>query len=85
MFRRPTPPPPRVVPPESHEARLRALGYLLDQRGYDRHGLCILEVDDGFEVNGLAPRLGPPTVDQQTASIGDDELRAAIAALQATP
>ncbi len=85
MFRRPTPSPPRVVPPESHEARLRALGYLLDQRGYDQHGLCILEAEGGFEINGLPPRLGPPAVDQQSTYFTADELRAAIAALQAMP
>ncbi len=38
---------------ETNERRLRALGYLLDQRGYEREGLCILAVGDGFEVSGL--------------------------------
>jgi hypothetical protein len=54
MFRRNQPPREgRTVPDGSNEARLRALGHLLDQRGYDGRGLCILEVADGFEVTGL--------------------------------
>lgn len=54
MFRRNQPPRAgRAVPDESIEARLRALGYLLDQRGYSTQGLCILEVASGFEVTGL--------------------------------
>ncbi len=36
-----------------HEVRLRALGHLLDERGYELAGLCILTVRDGFEVTGL--------------------------------
>lgn len=31
-----------------HEVRLRALGHLLDERGYELGGLCILTVGDGF-------------------------------------
>lgn len=36
-----------------HETRLRALGHLLDERGYERDGLCILTVGEDFEVTGL--------------------------------
>ena len=36
-----------------HEQRLCALGHLLDQRGYERDGLCVLAVGEGFEVSGL--------------------------------
>ena len=43
----------RTPPPATHELRLRALGRLLDQRGYSRDGLCILAIEDGFAVSGL--------------------------------
>jgi hypothetical protein len=38
---------------DSHEQRLRALGRLLDERRYERDGLCIIAVGDGFAVSGL--------------------------------
>ena len=63
MFRRPPLPPPAssTPPPDSHEARLRALGRLLDRRGYAAHGLCILEVAGELVVNGLPTRPGEAT------------------------
>ncbi len=85
IFRRQPSATPRVVPPESLETRLRALGYLLDQRGYGHRGLCILEADDGFEINGLPAPGAPPIIEQRTTYIAAEELRAAIAALAATP
>jgi hypothetical protein len=42
-----------VAPATSLEARLAALGRLLDERGYAFEGLCVLAVNDGFEVYGL--------------------------------
>ncbi len=36
-----------------HESRLRALGHLLDERRYERDGLCLLAVGGDFEVTGL--------------------------------
>ena len=72
MFRR-KPPAPRA---ESNEARLRALGYLLDQHGYVTEGLCILEVGGGFEVTGLrVPARGAAyDLTQQTVHIPASEL-----------
>jgi hypothetical protein len=83
MFRKPPPPTPRAVPPESHEARLRALGALLDRRGYATEGLCILEVAGEFVVSGLAVHPGQPLHDGPTLTetIGAAELAAALAAL----
>jgi hypothetical protein len=43
-----------------HEARLRALGQLLDDLGYLEDGLVVLAVADGLEVTGLR-RVPPPT------------------------
>ena len=37
----------------SIEARLPAIGYLLDRQGYIAPGLCILGVEEGFVVHGL--------------------------------
>ena len=42
-----------VAPVNSLEARLAALGRLLDERDYAFEGLCVLAVNDGFEVYGL--------------------------------
>lgn len=83
MFRKPPSPIARVVPPDSHEARLRALGILLDQRGYAAHGLCILEVGGDLVVNGLPVRSGEATfaAANQTETITAAELAAIIAAL----
>lgn len=79
MFRRNQPPrAERAIPDGSNEARLRALGYLLDQRGYSPRGLCILEVGDGFEVTGLKlPALG-----QHTEHIPAADLAALVAQLR---
>ncbi len=38
---------------DTHEQRLRALGRLLDERRYERDGLCIIAVGDGFAVTGM--------------------------------
>lgn len=71
-------------PKERHEQRLRALGQLLDRRGYERDGLCILAVDGGFEITGLrVPERGAaydlaPQTDRVTAA----ELDAALARLR---
>jgi len=92
MFRHKPPepapaPPPRVVPDDSVEARLRALGYLLDRRGYVAQGLCVLEVDDGFEVNALkVPQSGAIYgLVQQTETIRAVEITTMVAQLRATP
>ena len=53
IFRRKPPSAGRELP-ASHELRLRALGRLLDQRGYSGTGLCILAVEGGFAVSGLS-------------------------------
>lgn len=67
-----------------HEARLRALGYLLDERGYELAGLCILTVGDGFEVTGLrVPQRGAAyDLEQHTEMIEVEELAAIIAQLR---
>ena len=76
IFRR-TPATPRA---ESNEARLRALGVLLDRHGYVTEGLCILEVGGGFEVTGLTiPERGAVhELTQQTRHIPPSELTATI-------
>jgi hypothetical protein len=70
--------------PESNEARLRALGVLLDRRGYQSEGLCLLEVNGGFEVTGLTiPERGAYDLAQRTEHISVAELDAAIKQLTA--
>lgn len=68
----------------SHELRLRALGRLLGERGYEVAGLCILTVSDGFEVTGLrVPQRGAAyDLEQHTELIGGEELEAVMAQLR---
>jgi len=78
MFRKreaPAPPPD----PGSHEARLRALGRLLDRHGYAAHGLCILEVAGDLVVSGLPVRPGEATF--AATSRTETIVAAALAAL----
>jgi hypothetical protein len=67
-----------------HEIRLRALGHLLDERGYELSGLCILTVGEGFEVTGLrVPQRGAAyDLEQHTESIAAEELTAVVAQLR---
>jgi len=67
-----------------HEARLRALGYLLDERGYELAGLCILTVGDSFEVTGLrVPQRGAAyDLEQRTEVIEAEELATVTARLR---
>ena len=48
---------------QQHEARLRALGYLLAKKGYLEDGLALIALGDGFSVTGLrrppAPQSNP--------------------------
>ena len=89
MFRRQAPPPAKATASardtDSAQARLEALGYLLDQGGYTTRGLCILEVDGGFLVNGLktSERSAVPDLEQVAENIGPDEIARAIAQLNA--
>ena len=89
MFRRQPPPPGRPTAPardpDSAQARLEALGYLLDRGGYTTRGLCILEVDGGFLVNGLktAERGAVPDLEQAAENFGPDEIARTIAQLNA--
>ena len=82
MFRRRAPGPRRR---ESNEARLRALGVLLDRRGYQPDGLCLLEVNGGFEVTGLTvPERGAAyDLAQRSEHISATELDATIEQLKA--
>ncbi|MGN6363072.1 MAG: hypothetical protein ACTHNK_22080 [Thermomicrobiales bacterium] len=86
MFRKPPLPTRPTMRSDTHEARLRALGYLLDQRGYAAHGLCILAVEDGFEVTGLLAKDGVGMLERepQAETITVDELAAALAGMQST-
>ena len=43
----------RTFDENSIEARLQAIGYLLDRQGYIAPGLCILGVEQGYVVHGL--------------------------------
>ncbi len=89
MFRRQPPQPAKSAAPprdpDSAQARLEALGYLLDRGGYTTRGLCILEVDGGFLVNGLktAERGAAPDLEQVAENIGPDEIARTIAQLGA--
>jgi len=70
IFRRP--------PRDTHERRLRALGLLLDERGYERDGLCILAIDGGFSVTGLQvpPRGATYDLVQHTETVSTAEIEA---------
>lgn len=69
---------------ENNEARLRALGVLLDRRGYQPEGLCLLEVNGGFEVTGLTiPERGAAyDLAQRSEHISAADLDAAIKQLK---
>lgn len=70
---------------DSVEARLRALGHLLDARGYRAEGLCILAVEDGFVVNGMkVPERGAAySLAQEGETIEGAEVAATLAQLRA--
>lgn len=73
IFRRP--------PRDTHERRLRALGLLLDERGYERDGLCILAIEGGFAVTGLrVPTRGAAyDLAQHTETVSIAEIEALMA------
>ncbi len=74
----------REQPTIGHEERLHSLGTLLDKRGYERDGLCILAVDGGYEVTGLRiPQRGAAyDLEQQTEFFATADLdRLALDAL----
>lgn len=73
IFRRP--------PRDTHERRLRALGLLLDERGYERDGLCILAIEGGFSVTGLRipPRGTHHDLVQHTETVSTAEVEALAA------
>jgi hypothetical protein len=81
MFRKREEPAARRPLPGSHEARLRALGLLLDRAGYADHGLCILEVAGDFVVSGLLVQPGQATfaATARTETITAAELAAVVA------
>jgi hypothetical protein len=66
----------REQPTIGHEERLRALGTLLDERGYERDGLCILSLAGGYEVTGLrVPQRGAAyDLEQQTELFANTDL-----------
>ena len=66
---------------DTHERRLRALGLLLDERGYERDGLCVLAIDGGFSVTGLRvpPRGSQYDLAQHTETIRAEEVEAVAA------
>lgn len=72
---------PRDFREDSVEARLRALGHLLDARGYRAEGLCVLAVDDGFFINGMKiPERGAAySLAQEGETIEGAEIAAALA------
>lgn len=83
MFRKQSPSVSRKPAPDSHEARLRALGILLDRGGYAAHGLCILEVAGDLVVSGLPVQPGVATFAaiSRTETITAAELATVIATL----
>ena len=80
MFRRETTP-KLPCDEESLEVRLGALGRFLDARGYAADGLCVLGVDGGFVVDGVArPGRGAAA---RPAQQGDEVTAAELAAVLA--
>jgi len=80
IFRRP-PRDTQEPTPATHERRLRALGLLLDERGYERDGLCILAIEGGFSVTGLRvpPRGAAYDLVQHTDTVDTAEIEALMA------
>ena len=72
---------------ESIETRLRALGHLLDRWGYSGEGLCIVEADGGFVVDGLKmPQRGQTYgFVEDGESVAAADIGETIAQLRATP
>ena len=66
----------------SIEARLQAIGHLLDRQGYIPPGLCILAVEEGFVVHGLQ-EAGDRRYAFQTLTIEQPALASAIKRLRA--
>jgi len=71
----------RRTPRDTHERRLRALGLLLDERGYERDGLCILAMEGDFSVTGLRvpPRGANYDLVQHTETVRTEEADAVAA------
>jgi hypothetical protein len=79
---------PTIGRDDSIEARLRVLGYLLDQRRYAKQRLCVLAVDGGFIVNGgfrVAERGAAYSLAQQSERTEAAVLAAAIARSRGAP
>lgn len=73
----------RLVLNDSIEARLHALGVVLDTYEYTGGGLCILTAEGGFIVHGLRVvehRLGY-AVGPRTVTVEDTEIAATLARL----
>ena len=67
---------------DSIEARLQAIGHLLDGEGYIPPGICILSVEEGFVVHGLQDA-GDRQYTLQTLTIEQPTLVSAIKRLRA--
>lgn len=76
----------RVGQEESLEARLQALGTLLDRANYTEQGLCILAVEGGFVVTGLKiPERGAAySLAQHSETFEDATIAATIAEVHAS-
>jgi hypothetical protein len=72
----------RTFDENSIEARLQAIGYLLDREGYIPPGLCILGVEEGFVVHGLQ-EAGDRHYALQTLTVEQPTLASAIKRLRA--
>ena len=63
--------------PNSVEDHYRAVGRLIERRGFDPRGLTLIEVDGGFVVRGLR-RVGKHHVGVASDTIAAEELLAEL-------
>lgn len=63
--------------PDSFEDRYRAVARLIERRGFEAHGLTVIEVDGGFVVRGLRGA-GRRYADVTSDTISAEELLAEV-------
>lgn len=74
-------------PSATFEARLQAIGRILDRRAPSAKEICVLQTGDGFVVNLLAPTsaLSGPAFAPTTIIIEGADLKVAVAELTSPP
>lgn len=81
VFRRRASPTAPTLDSATLAVRLKALGYLLDTRRYVPQGLCVIEREDGYFINGFRVPEGLSTfgLTESNEQVSGEELQATIA------